>query len=233
MLENCHGRRKPTKDHQKFGQVQTTCHSATGWAVRPVRDFDTTMSITTRLEPSRGFHPVSVSDIVLEHAEGCNLALQFDLPPEVFVDPHELALRSNAYTFAYDGSRDLEKPVNALDYGRNALSVYSILSLSSNLTVEVPLHLRYGPPAPNGGNQVVTIPWPRASIECTSTPTVQLNPISDSPFDTLFLPLGSQADLSSVQFGTAATILACFFYIAYTARATSTRLFKYPVEKTE
>ena len=231
MLENCHGRRKqPTVEISLAKQCVTA--QPGGRSVRYATS-SRTMSIATRLEPSKGFHPVSFSDITLDNAEGCNLSLQFDLSPEVFVDPHELALRSSAYTFEYDGSRDLEKPVNAVEKHRSTLSIYPFGLSSPNLTVEVPLHLRYGTPTPNGGHQPVSVPWPRALLRCASTPSVQLNPTSDSAFDTLYLPVGSQADLSNVQLGTAATILACFFYIIYMAQTTATRLFKHPVEKKE
>ena len=73
------------------------------------------------------------------------------------MDPHELAQRNNSYTFNYWGSRDLEKPLNALPKSeRNSDVLLNVRlppsiddgSVSWNLTVDLPMHMRYGVPAP-------------------------------------------------------------------------------------
>ena len=126
--------------------------------------------ITTNIYPSQGFHPVS-SNVVHFSTDSsslvqCSFHLYFKLPPLLFVDPHELAQRNNTYTFNHWGSRDLEKPVHAMpeiergsDVLLNVRLPPSIVdddrkpskttgSVSWNLTVDLPMHLRYGVPAP-------------------------------------------------------------------------------------
>ena len=124
--------------------------------------------ITTNIYPSQGFHPVS-SNVVHFSASPSSLAkcsfhLYFKLPPLLFVDPHELAQRNNTYTFDHWGSRDLEKPVHALPETERSSDVllnvrlppgiadddsrpFETGSVSWNMTVDLPMHLRYGVPA--------------------------------------------------------------------------------------
>lgn len=132
--------------------------------------------ITTNVSPSQGFHPISTNVVHFSAKSSslaqCSLYLYFKLPPLLFVDPHELAQRSNNYTFNHWGSRDLEKPVHALpeaERGSDVLLNVRLLSnidgdrkpletgsvsrntqdaQSWNVTVELPMHLRYGVPAP-------------------------------------------------------------------------------------
>ena len=114
--------------------------------------------ITTNIYPSQGFHPVSSNVVHISAGssslEQCSLHLYFKLPPLLFVDPHELTQRNSSYTVNYWGSRDLEKPVHALpESERNSdvlLNVRVSLSIDDgwNMTVDLPMHLRYGVPAP-------------------------------------------------------------------------------------
>ena len=118
-------------------------------------------NITTNIYPSQGFHPVSSNIIHISAGSSslsqCSLYLYFKLPPLLFVDPHELGQRNNSYTFNYWGSRDLEKPLNALPKSeRNSDVLLNVRlppsiddgSVSWNMTVDLPMHLRYGVPAP-------------------------------------------------------------------------------------
>ena len=116
--------------------------------------------ITTSIYPSEGYHPVS-SNVVhfsagLSSLVQCSFHLYFKLPPLLFVDPHELAQRNNTYTFNHWGSRDLEKPVHALPETERGSDVLLNVrlppgiddgSVSWNMTVDLPMHLRYGVPA--------------------------------------------------------------------------------------
>ena len=118
--------------------------------------------ITTNIYPSQGFHPVSSNVVHISAGssslEQCSLHLYFKLPPLLFVDPHELTQRNSSYTVNYWGSRDLEKPLNALPKSeRNSDVLLNVRlpppsiddgSVSWNLTVNLPMHLRYGVPAP-------------------------------------------------------------------------------------
>ena len=122
--------------------------------------------ITTNIHPSQGFHPVSSNVVHFSTGSSsllqCSFHLYFKLPPLLFVDPHELAQRNNTYTFNHWGSRDLEKPVHALPETERGSDVLLNVRLSPsvddddrklsetswNLTVDLPMHLRYGVPAP-------------------------------------------------------------------------------------
>ena len=126
--------------------------------------------LSTNVAPSQGFHPISTNIIhfstdSLPLAQ-CSLHLYFKLPPLLFVDPHELAQRNSTYTFNHWGSRDLEKPVHALseaerdsdvllnvrlppsisDDGRRGSDSGNTVSQMWNMTIELPMHLRYGVP---------------------------------------------------------------------------------------
>ena len=117
--------------------------------------------ITTNIYPSQGFHPVSSNVVHFSAGSSslskCSFHLYFKLPPLIFVDPHELAQRNKTYTFSYWGSRDLEKPVHALPEAERDSDVLLNVrlppsiedgSFSWNMTVDLPMHLRYGVPAP-------------------------------------------------------------------------------------
>lgn len=128
--------------------------------------------ITTNVSPYQGFHPISTNVVRFSASSSslaqCSLYLYFKLPPLLFVDPHELALRNSTYTFRHWGSRDLEKPVHALPEAERDSDILLNIRLppnrkppeaqpvsgntlpaqSWNVTVELPMHLRYGVPAP-------------------------------------------------------------------------------------
>ena len=116
--------------------------------------------ITTKVFPTQGFHPISTNVVhfsSLSSLGQCSLHLYFKLPPLLFVDPHELAQRNVTYTFNHWGSRDLEKPVHALPEAERGSDVLLNVRLPPsidddgklwNVTVELPMHLRYGVPAP-------------------------------------------------------------------------------------
>jgi hypothetical protein len=127
--------------------------------------------ITTNIHPSQGFHPVSSNVVHFSTGSSslvqCSFHLYFKLPPLLFVDPHELAQRNNTYTFNHWGSRDLEKPVHALPEAERGSDVLLNVRLSPpsidddrkpfveetgsvswSMTVDLPMHLRYGVPSP-------------------------------------------------------------------------------------
>ena len=115
--------------------------------------------ITSTVQPTKGFHPVSMSTLHVPHRNPywdlCSLHLHYILPPLLFVDTHELAQRNASYTFRHWGSRDLEKPTHALPDEHSELLVNLNLQealVGSDgeaeriLLVEVPMHLRYAAP---------------------------------------------------------------------------------------
>ena len=117
--------------------------------------------ITSTLQPTEGFHPVSISTLHFPQLNPswslCSIHLHYILPPLLFVDTHELAQRNASYSFRHWGSRDLERPAHALADEPSELLVNLNLQeafLRSNeeagrtLMVEVPMHLRYAAPKP-------------------------------------------------------------------------------------
>ena len=103
----------------------------------------------------------------------CSFHLYLKLPPLLFEDPHELAQRNNTYSFNHWVRRDLEKLVHALpqtergsdDVLLNVRLLSSIVdnrkpfetgSVSWNLTVDLPMHLRYVVPAPVSSTSKLT-----------------------------------------------------------------------------
>jgi phosphatidylinositol glycan class X len=143
--------------------------------------------ITTNVYPSQGFHPISSNIVYFSAGPSslvqCSFHLYFKLPPLLFVDPHELAQRNNTYTFNHWGSRDLEKPVHALPETERGSDVllnvrlppsidddrksFETGSMSWNVTVDLPMHLRYGVPAPSGKSYVhIQVDSPIAFLLC-------------------------------------------------------------------
>lgn len=157
-------------------------------------------SLTSTISPHKGFHPTSTSTIHLPPPStlyaSCELYLYLSLPPLVFVDTHELAQRAAAthYTFTHWGSRDVERPAQAL--AREPSEVLVRVEVpkvgewdefgGESVLVEVPLHLRYGSPrstrssAGGGGGsgdesgpyEEIRIDWPSAFFLCPSTSSV-------------------------------------------------------------
>jgi hypothetical protein len=127
--------------------------------------------ITSTLQPTEGFHPVSISSLHFPRLNSswrlCSLHLHYSLPQLLFVDTHELAQRNASYTFRHWGSRDLERPAHALPDEPSELLVnlnfQNVLQERDEeaekgkeakrdkeagmvLLIQVPMHLRYGAP---------------------------------------------------------------------------------------
>ncbi|CAA7267242.1 unnamed protein product [Cyclocybe aegerita] len=153
--------------------------------------------LTSRVHSPQGFHPTFTTSIhsplqllVSGHnlTSSCTLHLLYTLPPGIFVDRHELALRHNQYTFIHWGSRDLERPVGAVEASEVLISVPEPggVELEKDdgqgeveVRVEVPMHLRYGRPRKKdqvegreererGGKpyQEICVDWPMAFLSC-------------------------------------------------------------------
>ena len=130
--------------------------------------------MSSRLSTTKGFHTTSTTTVKLARdavkAGDCSLYVFYDLPPHVFVDPYELANYRDSYTFQLSGIRNLELPVIALlSPGSNLLLNISLESKSESedllISVDVPLHLRYGQPGSLDYHQE-RIPSPAAYIAC-------------------------------------------------------------------
>lgn len=140
-------------------------------------------SITSHLHPAHGFHPSSRNTLtLLHHHQNCTIHLYYTLPPQIFVDPHELALRRASYAYRHWGSTELEKPAYALDSGEADTEVLVIFedtkflvgvdgtdtAAQREVMVDVPMHLRYGRPSASGGYEEVQLRWPTAFLLCPS-----------------------------------------------------------------
>jgi len=128
------------------------------------------------LDPKHGYHRSQTTTLALTRKElrsDCSLHLLHNLPPDIFVDPYELAHYEKAYTFEYWGTTNLELPVAAVSpHGTAVLLNITIPKTvqydSLSLAVQVPMHLRYGrllsqsPPAYHQKE----IPWPVGFLAC-------------------------------------------------------------------
>ncbi|OCH95220.1 hypothetical protein OBBRIDRAFT_809924 [Obba rivulosa] len=215
------------------------------------------MSLSSALS-GKGFHVVHTTRVVLDApCPECSLHLVHDLPPHVYVDPYELAQRPG-FTFTLEGSSDLELPVFAVDPAGSVLllTVDVPSKNTTELSVNVPLHARYGTPVADSGSPYETIPLkePLGFWACPATgehhaPPDALAPYipedafkdsiltviphnaSSSPVQ-LTIPVGRVADLAFVDIGTFGTMLFMFLYLATVALRTARRLHT-PRPKTE
>jgi hypothetical protein len=137
----------------------------------------------------------------------CHIYLYYNLPSLVYIDTHELAQRSKHYGYTYWGTRDLEKPVYALPPEESSGEVLVRVKVPEQLwehripddrwewedemepgqgggwkvTVEVPMHLRYGTPRATRSSgeagssssrkpyEEVRVDWPQAFLLCPSS----------------------------------------------------------------
>ncbi|KII88853.1 hypothetical protein PLICRDRAFT_91349 [Plicaturopsis crispa FD-325 SS-3] len=219
------------------------------------------MSLAISLSSNRGFHTSFTSRILVNEPswlQNCSLHLLFDLPPLLFVDPYELALRAAQYSFSLHGSTNLELPVSAVD--PNGSSV--LLSLATplgntplNVTVDLPLHARYGEPAPDdaSGYYTVDVPVPTVLGACrASDPTPYNHSLLVTPDNLLAFfnqsslalttvvdstnvsalsfstPIGHAGDASSVESVTVLAILVSFAWVMRTAQVVARRVSLYP-----
>ncbi|KAH6880219.1 hypothetical protein BKA70DRAFT_1344333, partial [Coprinopsis sp. MPI-PUGE-AT-0042] len=108
------------------------------------------IQVDSSLNPSYGGHPTILSTLSNPSPE-CSVYLYYTLPPLLFVDVHELALRSDHYTvlgLRGRGSRELEKPVHALPLYDEPVELLTRLTPSNHTSreVQLPIHVRYAEP---------------------------------------------------------------------------------------
>jgi len=131
-------------------------------------------SLTTR----HGFHTTYSTHIIVNNPADlarCTCHLLHILPPRVFVDPYELANYRDFYTIKLSGYSNLELPVTAVDPKGSALLLNILLPKTGmqNMTVDVPLHLRYGKPVQVDDGSV-KVPLPTGFWTCPSSCTFYL-----------------------------------------------------------
>ncbi|KAI0646742.1 PIG-X [Trametes meyenii] len=214
----------------------------------------------------QGFHFTLTTTVSVEDSfdlDQLTLHLVYDLDPHVYADQYELAQRPG-YSSLLWGTSDLEKPVSAVPTNGSVLLLKADTSQlprhhAVNLTLEVPLHARYGGPAASvDGNDafyrihvkrplgfftfeqqgdVSVIPdtlRPYASLSGWPTGRSSLIPDTSSP-QTLevTIPVGVLDDLAWVDIGTAAVMIAMFFYLLQASLRTAGRLSRQVSTKTD
>ena len=133
------------------------------------------------LSPRRGFHSTLSAGIALHKAApGCSAFMLYTLPPSIIVDRYELADRN--ITFELWGESNLELPVFAVDQSDVTLllSAMSAEPQLQEVVVDVPVHVRYGPPLSRDTHyQSIEIHPPMCFWACPGTGT--LNRFRNSP----------------------------------------------------
>ncbi|KAI4285222.1 MAG: hypothetical protein L6R38_000828 [Xanthoria sp. 2 TBL-2021] len=157
--------------------------------------FLTTFPTPTGLHPTLRLtfpHPISPP------ARGCALHTYLTLPSSFFVDkyqfssPNFLAAKNLLGVRALSGETDLEAPewvagkwgsMMLLELAHHAPNQAGLKTAESQWHVDIPLHLRYLPPAA-GGATSVDIPWPIVFWACPAKEGIGLN---GNPFDRINL----------------------------------------------
>ena len=135
--------------------------------------------LSSTLTPTKGFHTSSTTRILRgSYPHSCTLHLYFGLPAQLFADPYELGHRRESYTFERFGGGNLEAPVFAPGAGGPSGLLLNVTIPGGGggesrgdediLSIEVPLHARYGVPKRDGEliDEVVLLP-PEAFWACT------------------------------------------------------------------
>ncbi|RDX45455.1 hypothetical protein OH76DRAFT_1486286 [Lentinus brumalis] len=212
---------------------------------------------------AQGFHftvSTTVSLASWQESDRCSLHVLYDLDPHVYADQYELAQRPG-YTSVLWGTSDLERPVSAVDQAGSALLLTADTSQllpgqAANVTLEVPLHARYGRPVagPQDAFHKVELRRPVGFFACsldnvvavpetlrqyTSLPGWPSLPLSLIPDTSLreplaiVVPVGKLSDLAWADIGTAAVMIAMFFYLLAASVRTARRLFSRAYMKTD
>ncbi|CCM05331.1 uncharacterized protein FIBRA_07545 [Fibroporia radiculosa] len=201
---------------------------------------------------AQGFHFTYSTRVHVEDVSAvanCSLHIVHVLPPDVYADQYELALRPG-YASSLRGTSDLERPVAAVDKNGSVLliDVEIVEDTRYEYTVDIPLHARYGHPAEESGRPYHTIilppplgfwacptselsrPFPEQLVPHVSPDAFAFSSISlipHTPSDEraeVTIPVGKLGDLAMVDIGTAAVMLIMFSYIVVVSIRTARRL---------
>ena len=209
-------------------------------------------NLSSTLDQHIGFH-FSLATVLLYHrpAHCSSLHLHYVLPHGLFVDPYELDLRTDAYTYSLSASPDLERPVSAVEHHETSLQLTlapSAVKDHGRLELAVPIHGRYGLPSYGPREEAymaLKLPPPTAFWRCgesgtsfpcflpvllrltfaaidhTIVPLVTSSPLQDIP---LLVPVGMAEDVGFVEGGTALTVLFVSAYLLYVFSRVYSRL---------
>lgn len=132
-------------------------------------------SISSIVRPRVGFHFELDSTVKLNAPPLCaDLKVRYHLPPDLFVDPYELDLRSARYSYKIHPVVDLEVPVHTAGHSYSTLELVVHTPLLDQGTrqhsVVLPLHARYGHPSlvlnPDESYEIIRVLQPIASWPC-------------------------------------------------------------------
>ncbi|TFK46035.1 hypothetical protein OE88DRAFT_1668459 [Heliocybe sulcata] len=200
-------------------------------------------SSSSQLDPRQGFHSTVTTTVTLDgdtlDDPTCSLHATYSLPPDVFVDPYELSdQHHDSYTFNLTGLVDVELPVSAAPPEGQVLSLHLISpdswKATSEVSVQVPIHARYGLPSETGYHDIPLSP-PQVVRRClgtqqsSSTETtipIPLSPASDPDALTLRIPVADPRHLALVEPATAGVVLGAFLLLAYTLAVAAAALRK-------
>ncbi|KAF8638969.1 hypothetical protein AX17_001830 [Amanita inopinata Kibby_2008] len=157
------------------------------------KDKTSVPTLTSFLHPPNGYHPISTTTIhtppppIAQTLQNCTAHLLYTLPPLIFVDKHELANYHDSYTFHHWGTSNLEYPVFAVDASDSLLLLNFVGGgYGKDVSIKVPLHLRYGKPASPGpgpglgpskgryqyGYDEAELKWPLGFFACPASANV-------------------------------------------------------------
>ncbi|KAL8846445.1 MAG: hypothetical protein Q9221_008470 [Calogaya cf. arnoldii] len=155
----------------------------------------------TTLPTPTGLHPtlrLTFPSPISPPAQGCTLHTYATLPSSFFVDkyqlstPNFLAAKKLRGIRTLSGETDLEAPdwvaekwgsTMLLELAHHAPPQTGLKTTESQWHVDIPLHLRYLPPAA-GGFTSVGLPWPVVFWACTAEEGIDLG---SNPFDRINL----------------------------------------------
>jgi hypothetical protein len=132
--------------------------------------------LSSSLSTKHGFHTTFSTQIIMNDRAklaNCSINLLHILPARVFVDPYELANYKKFYRFRLSGTSHLELPVTAVASDGSVLLLGVLLPktfpyTTQHLTVDVPLHVRYGKviTSNTSDDKSVEVPWPTGFWAC-------------------------------------------------------------------
>ncbi|CAO3695734.1 unnamed protein product [Umbelopsis ramanniana] len=202
---------------------------------------------THTVAPSSSFHPHLYTNITFNHAPSrldCIFDIIYIIPREAFVDINQLNdLRITKHVVVLNET-DLEAPVKEAARGGNVVAIrYEaddyLMLLGQQVSIDLPLHMRYQKPDSLWSHQTVTIPTPKVGWTCLIDPPQKSSSIPPLPsidfhlerdsrttFDeiestaignmTVSVPVGRTDDIYTVQTGTFITVIVGSLWIAYT-----------------
>lgn len=131
-------------------------------------------NISSSVDHNVGWHFTLSSRIAYNRPPGCEtLHVDCTLPHGIFVDPYELDLRSESYTYSIDTVPDLERPASAVPAQSTALRLHvapPLIEKEGMVELALPLHARYGNPSSEVREEAymaVHLPPPTAFWSCS------------------------------------------------------------------